>query len=270
MKQILLPTDLTFDINHLIDFAFRIIEKPGGRLVVLYTYKARGTAATLVSIEAHMKEDAKRSMQQLEKKIADRVPEGVRVETQITYGTAPPTIARIADEEAFDLILMSPGQSSILRDIFTGSVTKNVIQATKRPVLAIPQEAVHSGMARIVLAVDDQPLSDQEVLEPLRELARAQESKVLVFHVSKPDGSDVHESVKSALEGVNYELFVEEEGGDLNTRIDTFAEEQAAEMICMIYHERSLMQRIFSTSESLRKTGRATIPILILQERHSN
>lgn len=267
MKQILLPTDLTFSIDNLIDLAIRLLDSEGGRIVLLYTYKARGGAATLVSIEAHMKEEAERDMQVLVKRLHERLPEGVTLDPQITYGAAAPTIARIADEEQFDLVIMSPEESSILRDIFSGSVTKAVIQEAASPVLAVPRSFKGGDMKRIVLAVDSQPLKNATVLNPLVQLVKEQGAELTVFHlVTETEDSGIHASVSEALKDTPHQTHLEENTEDLNQRLDDYAAERQVDMICMIHHERSLMQRIFQSSHSLKEAGRSTLPLLVLSE----
>jgi nucleotide-binding universal stress UspA family protein len=85
--------------------------------------------------EAELRKSARESFEQT---VADRVPEGVEVETIIDTGVPKDTIAEYARDHGIDLIVMSTHGRSGFSRVMLGSVAEATIRISTVPILVIP------------------------------------------------------------------------------------------------------------------------------------
>lgn len=117
-------------------------------------------------------------------------------------------IISIAEElDAFMIITGVKGES-MLKEFIMGSTTKNLIEKSLCPVLAIPAEATHKQLETIVYA-SDYLEEDIYAIGKLVEIARPFKGVIKVVHITKKeeyDGITQMEWFKEALkQKINYE-----------------------------------------------------------------
>lgn len=88
--------------------------------------------------EAELRKSAREALEQI---VADRVPEGIAVETRIETGVPKDTIADYARDREIDLIVMSTHGRGGFSRVMLGSVAEATIRVSTVPILVIPSAA---------------------------------------------------------------------------------------------------------------------------------
>ena len=76
----------------------------------------------------------------MERKLAaarDEVPATVSVTTRLLHGRPARTLAELAEEGDYDLVVAGPRQAGLLRRLFGGSVTHSLLTRCGTSVLAV-------------------------------------------------------------------------------------------------------------------------------------
>ena len=81
----------------------------------------------------HLTADAEEML----KKMAKLVPEDIHVETEALLGNPAEVVVEEAEEEHYDLVVMGSRGLGKIKGIFMGSVSQQVVQECKCPVLVI-------------------------------------------------------------------------------------------------------------------------------------
>ena len=117
--------------------------------------------------------------------------EDLRAEVVISSGRRSTEIVRVAERQGCDLIAMATHGRNVLARGILGSVTDEVVHASRVPVLTMtPEKAeiyrLHKiTMAKIMVLLDGSPLAET-VLPYVEDLARKLSLEILLVRVVKP------------------------------------------------------------------------------------
>ncbi len=267
MKKILFPTDFSAAANDALAYALAFANRWDCELGLLHAYKVYSPTGTLVSMEPFIEETARKEMQ---KTVADSQgllhrPELLR--SVLLRGDAIPVIASHAEEEKYDLIIMGTQGASGLREILLGSITAGVIRATEVPVLAIPANFTFQPPQEIVLAMDQQGISDPTILSPLVAIAKTFDATIRIFHQDTGPGDiGIDPAIDDLLQGIEHSFHYELEEGEVYRSIRDFTAEISADMLCMIHRKRSFLEDIFHQSATRHTVNRTERPLLVLHD----
>ncbi len=265
MKKILIPTDFSDNARNAVNFGVALANQFGSEIHLLYAYKVYSTTGMFVSVENFMEQDALDDMAALIKNIKGNLHNGASVRQRIVRGDTIPAITDIAEQEAFDLIVMGTQGASGLKEIFLGSTANGVIKAGKTPVLAVPSGWEFQPLKNIVLAVDEGPVSGAAVLTPLLRLANQSGAKILVFHQDTGEGEmAIDPSIPEALGDLPFSIHLELDQDRVADSINDFMEEYQAGLLCMIRRKRSFLERVFHSSITSKEVFHCETPLLVL------
>jgi universal stress protein A len=142
-EKILCPTDFSEPSYGALKAANELALHFSSELLVIHVVApvplvpAAPTVPVTFNIPEYQQELEISSRKTLEDLVKKRVPEKIRVRTQVMLGEAADQIEKIADEEKVDLIVMAThGQTGWRRFVF-GSVTEKVVRLASQPVLTI-------------------------------------------------------------------------------------------------------------------------------------
>ena len=100
-----------------------------------FTYETPEVAAVFDAEQKRFLEEAQTAFKQLEAEASTRK---VRVETVLGEGIPADAIARIADENRVDFIVLAVSRKSRMDRILLGSTAEKVIRDANVPVLSVP------------------------------------------------------------------------------------------------------------------------------------
>ncbi len=268
MKKLLVPTDFSANATNAIEYAIDIANTFGSEIHLVNTFEVYKSAGMLVSVEEYVRKDAEEQMDALRKRFEERLRDGATFKTSVMRGNPVQTISQLSKAEKTDLIIMGTQGASGLKEIFIGSTANGVIRNADAPVLVIPRD--YQGrppLQVIILAMDTNPVSSSNVMGALRQIARAYDAKVRVYH--KDTGEDdpgVDPSVDIFLEGVDHSFHYELDGDSVNESINQFADDYEADLLCMIRRERGFFEDLFHASVTRREAFHSDVPLLVMHD----
>ena len=268
MKKILVPTDFSDNTHSALEFAIEIVNQLEGEIILLNTYKLARRAGMFIGVEKMMREESKTEMTKLVSKIKPKLHPNVKLESKVVKGDPIQTVVLVAKKLKADLILMGTQGASGLKEVFIGSTTNGVINATKIPVLAVPSNFKHKSIDCIVLSLssDFNKLGDR--IGPLKLLAKLYGAEIKGLHINTGgEEAKVKGKVKDILEGTKHSYYeVQGSTTQINTIIQQFVKDNNADLLCMIKQNRGFWENLFHNSVTTIEVFHSEVPILVLQE----
>ncbi len=141
-KKILCPTDFSEPACKAINSASELAQTFAAELILLHVVAAipavdSPAGVTGFDVAAYQDELMNGAKRALEGRLAHRVPDAVHARTMVTMGDAAHEIARVADEEDVDLIVLASHGATGWRHRVFGSVAERVVRFADRPVLTV-------------------------------------------------------------------------------------------------------------------------------------
>lgn len=169
-------------------------------------------------------------------------------------------ISDISEEINPDLIVMGAG------DTAWASIRKSTV-----PVLIIPQDASFIPVKHIVLAVDFHEITNTSCFDLLSEIVEKFDAMLKVVHIKqKSMGEEAAEQGKLQLEQLLsnvtfwYQLV---ENDDVDEGIQRFIEEHPAELLVIVAHRHTILERIFGSVHTRTITFKTNLPLLVLEDK---
>jgi nucleotide-binding universal stress UspA family protein len=272
-KRIILPTDFSKNARNAIKYAVDVFKDEDVEYYLLNVYREpHATSSSLVSIVDILQKSSEESLQREEKKIRDLFPSmKLELSTVSRYGDTTMQINKLAQENKVDYIVMGTKGATGLKEVLLGSVTADVIQGVKVPLLAVPDRCAFTGFERIGFAADLKEIKSKENLLPMLDLARDFGSRVEIVTVQREVeyaseeeamvGLDIHEMLR----GIDHQ-FVRRESDEVISGIEGYMRETTPDIMVLIPRKTSLWDRLFKISVTKKVALHAETPLLILQD----
>lgn len=267
MFKIFVPTDFSANANNALNYAIEIANMARGSITLYHVYNVPSATGSFISLEGYIKRDAEREMANLIDHAQKRLSEGAQIEGKVTTGSVTRLVCDRAERGNYQLIVMGTQGVSGLKGIFIGSVAAGVMNRTALPVMAIPKDVRFKPLSKIVLAMDDNPISDDKILEPLYNLTELFNSELIVFHLKEREAVTAeNESINQLFPMHTYFEKTFDAQKKINEMIDEFAFDSEADALCLIRRKRGALHELFNTSVTKKEMHYASIPILILHD----
>lgn len=272
-KRIILPTDFSKNARNAIKYAVDVFKDEDVEYYLLNVYREpHATSSSLVSIVDILQKSSEESLQREEKKIRDLFPSmKLELSTVSRYGDTTMQINKLTQENKVDYIVMGTKGATGLKEVLLGSVTADVIQGVKVPLLAVPDRCAFTGFERIGFAADLKEIKSKENLLPMLDLARDFGSRVEIVTVQREVeyaseaeamvGLDIHEMLR----GIDHQ-FVRRESDEVISGIEGYMRETTPDIMVLIPRKTSLWDRLFKISVTKKVALHAETPLLILQD----
>lgn len=266
MKKILVPTDFSENAMNALLYARELACSFKGQITLLNTYQVYQRSDMLVSIDDVLQKEAEKELAAFAQKASLNVP----VETKVLKGDAIHTIADLAREGKFDLIVMGTKGASGLKEVFLGSITGGVMRHTQAPIIAIPENYSLRPIKKIAFGIANLKLGGEEVIAPLKELTREFGARVYIYHSARgPEHIDKTELLETVnwLEGLPHTFHLEEEKENLHESLKAFVKSIDADMLCLVRRKHGqigFFERLFRTSVTLNEVFHCEVPLMVL------
>jgi len=274
MKHVLFPTDFSPNSDKALPWAAEMAKLFNAELTLFNSYKLPYSKSNLImSMQDRMRNDSMTELMKIKEKVLqDENYAHLKVNVDSRTGSFVPLIPKVATDCSSNIIVMGTKGASSLKEIFIGSNTLEVIQTTKCPVLAIPENNEAAKVKSICLATDLRKVSSLDRLKVLFRLAKAAGAPIeFVNVVRKQDEAYSEEKTKQA-------ALLEELAGDIPTSIHFISNEDIIEglsgyindkkpdLVAMLARKHNLFERIFTKSITNKLSFRTEIPLLVMDE----
>ncbi len=267
MKKILVPTDFSEHANNALRYAINIGNYFEAEIELLHVYEMHSIISSTTLVREYLKEDAERDLSDNIRSFKDLVFGKTILKGRSIDGGPVDTICSLANNEDFDMIVMGTQGASGLKEIFLGSKTFGVMKQTHIPILAIPNSFTYRPIKDITFAVDSGIVAEDDVLNPLLELAKAYKSNIKVLHLEKEKmvvGYDP--GIDFSLGDIPHTFHRIYGSNDVNGVVNLFVFEENSDMLCMIRRDRDFWSNLFHQSVTTKEIFDSPVPLLILRD----
>lgn len=272
MQTILLPVDFSPASRNAAVYAAELAKLLHARLLLFHAYMLPTPISevpyAMVTVDSLQKEN-----EGLIKKEATYLHEryGFEVEWLVRIGIASDEIKAITKERPIDLVVMGmKGAGGI--DKIIGSTTTNVTRKVTVPVLVIPHDATYTPVKHITYASDFSYKTSAELFKPFIELASAFGAQVHILHIRQMHRGPFDEELAGRnnndliFSGIDHEFAIIEDP-TVNGGINKYLQQQASELLVMVAHKHTFLERVFSKNHTTAMVYETHVPLLILQDK---
>lgn len=274
MKVILVPTDFSRNAENASMYALRMNQILNSDVHLFHSYIIP-VFATDVPISVPdlpgLKIESQKHIQALKDKLGNINSQGSKeIVTAVAAGYPEQEIPAYAKDIKADLVVMGTKGATGLKEVFFGTITAGVIGKLHCPLLIIPENVEFTGFKRIVFATNYAE-NDIENISEVIQLAKNFNSEVVILHVSlvdssKPFENNTIETFTQKLRELNdynsikYKLL---NTPDLESGINEYLNEANADLVVMTNRNRSLFQKLFDRSLTIKMAYHTHIPLLV-------
>lgn len=183
LKKILVPYDFSSCAAQALRRAYRLAERAGAELHLLFVVQLHGEAYGLTSFPPGYTEEMLERMKELVRQHAGGeppVPTEYRVVRDVAAG---PPILKYAESHEIDLIIMGTHGRRGLRRFLMGSVAEEVMRLSNCPVLTMREREAEPEAARSILVPIDFSDHSLEALRYASYLAEMEGARLDLVHV---------------------------------------------------------------------------------------
>ena len=272
MKKILFPTDFSKASLNAFSYALRFAAKINAEIITLHVYELPSVTTienydfilqTYDLTEISEFENYKSEVPKLKKIAAKLNLEYVPISHVLQQDDPKIEILNAAAHEKPDLIIIGTTGASGLKEIFIGTIAEKVINESKFPVLAVPENAKFKGINKILFLAELEKL-EMDILSKVSRLVDTFNASLEVLQVKpyKEDNEAMllhkwkeHFKNDEILFSTIYSNATEE-------MIADYIEISHIDICVMIVHYKDLWQRLFLYSLSRNMAYHTTVPLL--------
>ncbi len=226
----------------------------------------------LVDMEEKSREDMDRFVSFLKKRREEKGANKLVIKTKLIRGVAEEEIVRLSIEYKPAVIIMGTRGKDRKASDLVGSVTSEVMEAARVPVLAVPEDFEYKGIQNItnVLYATNFDEADFLALEKLERLVRPLDVKIIFAHVGaesndkwsqvKMKGLSQHVAQKFPKAGIECDIIRNE---DFWVGMEGYVRNKNIDIICLTTHRRNLFARLFNPSIGKKMLFHTTTPLLV-------
>jgi nucleotide-binding universal stress UspA family protein len=271
MKKILVATDFSPAAHSAADYAAALAKAFNASLHLLHVYMQPAPAIDMPVVWADTVEAMQREKSaQLEAEAASlKETYGIPVSTDAVLGFTGESLATQAAKEGADLVVM--GMKGGRHSRFLGSNVITAIRKVRGPVLVVPEGYAFTPVKRITFSTDFSEAVSHKSLAPLLVAAQTFGARVDLVHIQKEEQEmDTDEiagkmRLQRALEAVQHQFHTLVDD-DVEEGIQTFIQNNPTDLLVMVAHRHSLLDRWLGTSHTKLMSYHTTVPLLVLHD----
>lgn len=263
MRNILVPVGSVENAVTNLKFAIHLAAMHGGgsKVYLINLYKEFSRVAGLTKVNELIIEDSQEQLDEVLKQVDTR---GVEVIDKPVKGDVVEGINRIAEQLGIDLIILSPQSIQMDNDIYLGGVTGKLVKQTETPILIVPSGYLFRKIETILVAFKRGNVEKENVLAPLKTIARLFRSKVNLLYVKTPDSRKDKQEIDPELKALENNLTVTENATIYQGVLEHFQSNQP-DMLVVFRRKRGFFQKLLEKNSVQKKEFYTTKPLLILR-----
>ena len=270
MKTIVIPTDFSPLADSAVQYGAQLAQAIQADMVLLSVYMvpvAINEAAVTVLSAEELKNNADEGLQRIQQQLQHSFPD-IPVRTESRLGDVVDELHNICKEVNAFAVVMGVHHLSDMEQLLFGSSTLSAIRHIPYPIIAVAADTIFRWPQRMVLATDLVNL-DKFPAEKITELAETFKARLHMVHVTDKDAS-VEENAVAPLAAQLPTLqpvcdVIKDE--DIAHGLQQYVQQQQADWLLLIPHERSFFQRLFSKTHIKNILDHISIPVVSVGER---
>jgi nucleotide-binding universal stress UspA family protein len=263
MNTILVATDFSAAADNAALYAAGLAQKLNAAITILHVYEMpismNDVPIMMVSAE-ELKNNADRGLERVRELMEQNAP-GVLIKTESRLGDIAGEMEEFCRElQPFLVVAGKHGASGVERFLF-GSSTMSIIRHAHVPVIAVPEQVTQGNIQSIALAVDDAGIERQRPF--IETLVQQTGAKVHIVHVKQHRSDALQtQNLLQELQPQHHTITNE----DFVTGIEQFLGTHNIDLLVIMPHEHSWMERVFFKTHTVELLEKIRIPILSIPE----
>jgi nucleotide-binding universal stress UspA family protein len=274
MKTILIATDFSPAAHNACKYGIELAKAISAKVILFNAFQVSyPLAENLLIVPAMEIQESNRARLQAELNL---IPEakGVEVEVVCENGPTTSTIISVAYERKVSLIVIGMKENvPMLRKLF-GSTATPLMRQTNIPLLIIPEKQQFKLPKSIALANDIDADTNISIVRPLSKLCEQLQAKIYIVRVVKKGLDEVRERLEvqgilsKAFKNVHHAYeYLKDRDNNVAKAMHEFVLDCGIDILAVIPHEHSFIDRLFIKSNSKDMLNDITVPLLILPEK---
>lgn len=270
IKKILVPIDFSANAAKALKYALSVAKILPAQVEIMHVMQLPEM------LSGFNEEQTMTKLKKIKQKIQEEeATKNITCKLHFHKGNIVQSICNFVITHSVDFIVIGSKGTSTIQQIFIGSTAKEIIHKAPCPVLAVPEHAVFESINKILLAVNYSELNDYAALTPFKELVKIFNSQIhilCVIHNHKLSSNKIN-SVTAELKNHLHPLqcsFDFIQYADVAEAIVEYAMEEEVEIIAMVTHEYSFLEKLFNKSITNKVVLHTNIPVLVLHLNKSN
>lgn len=281
MQTILLAIDFSDGIENCCNYAIRVASRFDAEIILFHSYFDKFLitessfptgieAETLINkkILDDIKLQAEKDLKNITSCIVDSHP-AAKIKSVLIGGNPEEEILTAADNFKADLLILgSSGKAE--KGIFSGSVTKKIMENSQIPVLSIPLDYTYKEIKNILYPTEFLH-NDSKIILKIFNLLSKFDIKMHCVHLinhEKADSSDLIEKIQLKLKDKINEDLICFENLKSDNFIDTlqnYTEEHQINLIAFVVHKRGFLREIFTHKLTKKDLFHLKLPMLAIK-----
>ncbi|HEY0679458.1 MAG TPA: universal stress protein [Chitinophagaceae bacterium] len=271
MQTILVPTDFSANATNAVTYAAQLAKKMNAGIVLLHAYMLPTPVSEVPYVMVNA-EEIQRENEQLAKEEARKLEaaHGIGVSYIVRLGFPSEEIESVIEDQPIDLVVMGMRGKGTLEKMM-GSTTTSVIKKLRKPILVVPQDSTYREIKQVTYATDFSYTVSFHVYDPLISILNLFNAYLHIVHVQK--GRDELNSQEIAGEiqldpvfsSIQHEFHIVKDT-EVKHGIKSYLEEHQTDLLVMVTHEHSFLERLFGRSHTKAMVYDTHIPLLVLKD----
>jgi nucleotide-binding universal stress UspA family protein len=188
---------------------------------------------------------------------------------EVRFGIPGFSIADMANEEGFDLIVMGTRDKHGIFDKIFGSTSSVVIASAKVPVVIIHEHTLYKEIDKIILGFD-QKNGLEDALKFLQEFNKNRKAEIEFVHVLKNEGDQIKDSVDEIIDEmvedyIDFPFTIKNiRGKEVEETLVDYSINAEADILVVYHRNKGLLERVFRKSSSVEIAQKLPLPVYII------
>ena len=264
--KILCPIDFSETSVNAVHYASSLFGLSGdAEIELINCINVSSRASMFVKIDDILREKAEEDMDILLEKARNKFPK-VTYKSKIVIDDPKYFLPAYAERQKVNFVVIGTTGMTQLKDITVGSLTEALFEKCSAPVLAVPNEEAHIDLQRVVLAVDEKEVCDDQLLDPLKSILKLDDAMIHICHVKTADkaGREYDPGVDVMLSDFEYDYTVLEPQGSVAETIHNFSVKVNADILVLIHNRRNWWEKLFKVSLTKEELFKISMPMLVI------
>jgi nucleotide-binding universal stress UspA family protein len=280
MQTILVPTDFSATANNALTYAIAFAKQiQATQLVLINTFIAPppiiGDVLTPSFITPNIdafKQISETGLAKTKNEFATLATDnGIDIIVHSVYAELVDGIEMYCKENPVDIIIMGITGGNLVEEKLIGSNTITVAKQLHIPVIIVPAKAKFTLVEEVLLATDLKHVIERTPITQIQAFLKLTQAKLFVLHVHLQQDkiSEVEQDEANKLEqlfAANQPVFNEVINDSFTDAVNTYADNNAVDIIITIPKKRRFFESLFSTSHTNMLAFHSHVPLMVLHD----
>ena len=260
MNHILVPIGSKENALNTLQYAIDLASEIHAKVFVFRAYQVISKAGTMINVNDIVARETELYLRSTVNAV-DR--KNVEVKIISAKGGTIESIHKVNNEIGIDLVVVGPRSNSIKEEVFLGNTSGSIVKQTEIPALIVPEEYKFKPYKVALTAFKSGKLNKEGMLTPLKEIAKAFDTKVNLLLVKTPDYKDDDLILDDSLKAIQNTLTTSENVTTFQGVLEHF-QSNNPDLLCVFRRKRGFFKKLWEKNTVLKSEFHCTIPLLVL------